>query len=76
MINLNARTNPAKIEHIHTRDREVAIRILSAICHPEHIYHDADLSKRAGYAVFSVRLDEYDPKQRWPSSPIWAHGTR
>lgn len=62
MINLNARDNPTKTEHIHTRNREVATLLLCTLCRGEYIHHDDDLSTRAGYTVFSVRLEEDDPK--------------
>lgn len=52
----------AKTEHIHVRKEATAAHLVAALCYPhEHLVYDEELSKRAGYTVLSVRIDEDDP---------------
>lgn len=63
MYNLNLHNDATKTEHIHTRNRDVAIALVACLATPdnEHFVVDEYLSKRAGYTVFSVRPDIGDP---------------
>ena len=76
MYNLNTQNDATKTEHIHTRNRDVAIALVACLATPDHEHFVVDeyLSKRAGYTVFSVRSEIGNPESE--TATISDLGTR